>query len=456
MASTIWLMIGTMVAALGLAFWLGFRMEKLLDSDDNTYDDLGKRRAFAWNISGRSFMEASWFMFGYTVYRFRAEDLGAPVWFTPIFLGMMVLAYGVGSFIWGTIADRIGRRKQLLLIGTVALVISMALMPFLSLIPFVIVVFLQILMAGCVRISFALASEWTADHSGEAIGMMHATGWMLAVAVGVLAGGIYDIYGMGAVAIVGCSLYAIAGVCYQQMNGEEVEEIKSFRDADEDASTGGFNPIGAAKALFTFQSRWPLLILGVVLLITIPRGAIVLTSLNYIEKIGFDLDLVFIFEAWALALNVVLFTYAGVICDRIGAEKVLTAAAFGYFVLWSLFAVGMPAAIAVTIYLIPVVGLLYTSSDALLARHTTLEERNRGVGISAAALFVGQFIGSASGGLIMAMLNHLPEVNQYLWSYRVMAPILGIATFLGWRLVKAMQNDVDDGTLEVVLEAEMI
>jgi len=452
--STIWLMIGTMAAALGLAFWLGFRMERLLDSDDNTYDDWGKRRAFAWNVSGRSFMEASWFMFGYTVYRFRAEDLGAPVWFTPIFLGMMVLAYGVGSFIWGTIADKIGRRKQLLLIGTVALVISMALMPFLSLIPFVILVFLQILMAGCVRISFALASEWTADHSGEAIGLMHATGWMLAVAVGVLAGGIYDIYGMGAVAIIGCSLYAIAGVCYLQMTGEEVEEIKSFRD--DDASSGGFDPIGTTKALFTFQSRWPLLILGVVLLITIPRGAIVLTSLNYIEKIGFDLDLVFIFEAWALALNVVLFTYAGVICDRIGAEKVLTAAAFGYFVLWSLFAVGMPAVIAVTIYLIPVVGLLYTSSDSLLARHTTLEERNRGVGISAAALFVGQFIGSASGGLIMAALNHLPEVNQYLWSYRVMAPILGVATFLGWRLVKAMENDEGDGTLDAVLEAEVV
>lgn len=456
LASTILLMAGTMVAALGLACWLGIRMERLLDSDDNTYDDLQRRRAFAWNISGRSFIEASWFMFGYTVYRFRAEDLGAPVWFTPIFLGMMVLAYGVGSFIWGAIADKIGRRKQLLLIGTLALVFSMALMPFLSLIPFVIVVFMQILMAGCVRISFALASEWTADHSGEAIGMMHATGWMLAVAVGVLAGSIYDIYGMGAVAIIGCSLYAIAGVCYQQMTGDEVEEIKSSHFEDEESSGEGFDPIAATKALLTFQSRWPLLILGVVLLITIPRGAIVLTSLNYIEKIGFDLDLVFIFEAWALALNVVLFTYAGVICDRIGAQKVLTAAAFGYFVLWSLFAIGMPAAIAVAIYLIPVVGLLYTSSDALLARHTTLEERNRGIGISAAALFVGQFIGSASAGGIMAALNHLPEVDRYLWSYRIMAPILGIATFLGWRLVRAMQKDGEVGTLDAVLEAEIV
>jgi MFS family permease len=433
-----WLQIATISASVLLAGWLGFRMERLLERDAATRDDLVARRAFAWNLSGRTLMEASWFMLGFTVFRFQVEALGAPVWFTPLYLGLLVLVYGVGSFIWGTIADRVGQRRQLMMLGCAAIVGLMVPMPFVGLVPFVLLSLLQTTMLGCMRIPFALASEWTPDFRGEAIGLVHAMGWMLAVGVGAVVGGMYQRHGMLSAAIVGGLFYAAAAVCFYLMRDARVDAVS--------ANVARFE----LRGLFQFESPWPMRILAVVLLISIPRGAIVLNSLNYIEKTGFDLEFLFIMEAWALALNVVLFTYAGVICDRFGAEIVLTASGLLYFVFWALFAIGLPAPLAVAIYLFPVVGLLYTSSDALLARHTTLEERNRGVGISGAVVFFGQFVGSASAALIMMGLSgSMGAVDQYLWSFRIMVPLLAVGTFLGWRLTQHMAADSD------VLEAEI-
>ena len=441
--STLWLQIATVGASVLLALWLGFRMERLLSREITIRDEYEARSSFAWNMFGRTLMEACWFMLGFTVFRFHAQALGAPAWFTPLYLGLIVFVYGVGSFIWGTIADRFGQRRVLMLMACAIIIGLLIPMPFVGLIPFVVLSLLQGMMLGSMRIPFALASEWAPNFRGEAIGLMHAIGWMLAVGLGAVAGGLYGDHGMIAVVIVASIFYGGAALCFRNMEGEIVDLPREQKETT------------SLKELFTFQSKWPLLILCVVLLISIPRGAIVLNSLNYIEKIGFDLEVLFILEAWALALNVILFTYAGVICDKIGAEKVLTASALLYFILWTLFAIGMPPSIAVTIYLIPVVGLLYTSSDALLAYHTNLEERNRGVGISAAAIFIGQCIGSALAAGIMASIgDNQTVVNQYLWSFRLMVPLLAIATILGWKLVQKMSNEEDADILEAILATD--
>ena len=113
----------------------------------------------------------------------------------------------------------------------------------------------------------------------------------------------------------------------------------------------------------------------------------------------------------------------------------------------------MPTGIAVTIYLIPVVGLLYTSSDSILARNTSLEERNRGIGIAAAAVFIGQCIGSVISSGIMALIGGSRSVEvQYLWSFRLMIPLLAIATVCGWKLTQMMAEDEESEILDAVLE----
>jgi bacteriorhodopsin len=82
-----------------------------------------------------------------------------------------------------------------------------------------------------------------------------------------------------------------------------------------------------------------------------------------------------------------------------------------------------------------------------------LEERNRGVGISAAVVFVGQCIGSALAAAIMALIGDSRSVvDQYLWSFRLMVPLLAVGTYLGWRLTRAMAEAEDGAVLEAVLE----
>jgi hypothetical protein len=43
-------------------------------------------------------------------------------------------------------------------------------------------------------------------------------------------------------------------------------------------------------------------------------------------------------------------------------------------------------------------------------------------------------------------------VDQYLWSFRLMVPLLAVGTYLGWRLTRAMAEAEDGAVLEAVLE----
>ncbi len=438
------LKLATLLTTIGIAVWLGMRFEGTTRVAERN-DPLG-RKNMHWNLITFSMVDGARAAFGYTVFRFHAGALGAPEWLTPIYLGAMVAMFGLASYAWGAAADRFNNRRILLIIAITGIIITGILMPFLPLGLFLVASLLQFGLTGIVRIPLALVSEWTAEQQGEGIGVLHASGWLLAAALGVVAGDIYIDHGMGGVTIVATTLYGIGVAAAWRLAGPSVEPgylKKKLSDEKAGVTTDAQNDNSFFKKLrklLSFEDRWVPWIVFVIMLIAIARGGIVLTALNYVEATGIDLDLVFVIEAWALLLNVLLFSLGGILCDKFGAERILVAGALLYMVAWCCFAIGLPAWLAVAVYVFPIAGLFYTAADSLLARHTSKDERNRGLGIAGFAVFFGQFIGAMIATGIMFGLNS-EGVTLWLTTYRIMAPLLIIGGIMSVWLARELASD---------------
>jgi len=439
------LKLATLLTTVGIAVWLGMRFEGTARVAERENGSLG-RKNMHWNLITFSMIDGARAAFGYTVFRFHAGALGAPEWLTPIYLGGMVAMFGLASYAWGLAADRFNNRRTLLLVALTGIIITGLLMPFLPLGLFMLASLIQFGLTGIIRIPLALVSEWTAEQQGEGIGVLHASGWLLAAALGVVAGDVYIDHGMGGVTLLATTLYGIGLAAAWRLTGPSVEpkywkEVDSDEDYAIKTDTNHEDSLSTKiRKIFSFEDRWVPWIVLVIMLVAIARGGIVLTALNYVEATGIDLDLVFVVEAWALLLNVLLFSLGGILCDKFGAERILAAGALLYMVAWCAFAIGLPAWLAVAVYVFPIAGLFYTAADSLLARHTSKEERNRGLGVAGFAVFFGQFIGAMIATGIMFGLNS-EGVTLWLTTYRIMAPLLIVGGIMSVWLARELSSD---------------
>jgi len=442
----------TLLAVLAISVWLGMRFQGTVRVAGRE-DGARGRANMHWNLIAFALIDGVRASLGYTVFRFHAGQLGAPEWVTPVYLGGMMAMYGLASYGWGAAADRFGNRRMLLLIALGGIIATGLVMPFLPLTLFLAASLLQFGLTGIIRIPLALVSEWTAEQQGEGIGVLHATGWLLSAAFGVIAGDLYVEHGLGGVTLISTVLYTLALAAAWRLTGPSVAALASSRygtsgqpSVEAGVVDGDSSAFERLRRFLSFEDRWVPWIIAVLMLVAIARGGIVLTALNYVESTGIDLDIVFVIEAWAMLLNVLLFAVGGILCDRFGAERVLAASALLYMVVWCAFAIGLPPRLAVAAYVFPIAGLFYTAADALLARHTSEDERNRGLGVAGWAVFFGQFLGAMAATVIMYTLAS-EGVTLWLTTYRIMAPLLiagGVmSVWLARRLSASQKSDAE-------------
>ena len=367
------------------------------------------------------------------LYSFHSRKLGASEDMVLLHGGLLILTYGISGPIWGALADRIGRRKQILsftLIGSAAVMIAFPWAPLEIFIPLTLI---QTALFGSSRIAFAVGTEWFPEHNGEFIGMLYAIASLFAAASSMANGWLYksllDSSGSSAamlgsvalsipmLAIAAFLVFKLEGVEFTlpvwQINGEEEPETTTKLTIKE--------KLGIITGLFSFESKWPRMVMLGVLLVAIPRGAVVLTTLRYLEVVGFDIDFSGLLEAWAVLAVLVLYAVIGKVCDAIGAQNVLLWSAITYGVLWSIYSIGLPPFWAVFVFVIPIYPMLLVSNDSLLARFTTEKERNRGMGVAGAVALAGQAVGIAIGYVLMKSFleKGMSELDAYHMTYRV-------------------------------------
>lgn len=390
------------------------------------------------------------------MYSFHSRQLGAREDLVLLHTGLLALTVGGCGSLWGAAADRWGQRRRMML-GALGGAAALALLfPWLSLEAFMAASMLQVALLSSARLAFAAVTEWYPDRKGEAIGLLYAVASLVAALVALAAGQIYDrlldargasdaMLGLAALLV---PLLLVAAWLVLRLRGDEfARPAWALRDAA--PATAGAAPSGIAarlaglRALFAFESRWPPLILLGVLLVAMPRGAVVLTSLRYFEVRGADVDFSALLEAWAVLMVLILYAVIGKVCDRLGAERVLLWSALAYGGLWSLFALGLPLTVAIVIFVIPIYPMLLVSDDALLARFTTARERNRGLGMAGATALVGQALGIALGYLLMGYFldSGMASLDAYHWTYRANILLWIAAIGCTWWLSQRLRGE---------------
>lgn len=391
----------------------------------------------------------------YTTFRFHVEDLGGKPWQVSLFMGVGVMGFGVGYVLWGYLADRYGHRRRLLVGTTVVAALLMLPMPLMTAWwAFTALVGLQMVIAGSFRIPWAIVTEAYGHLRGEALGVLFGFVWLGGVTASIIAGELLISVGFGAVVAVGFVLYLLAALAFSRLIGEDHDPPpveRPTRVAEEvPGPEGGW---GWMPSAVRFRSPWPWWVLVIIFLISVPRGAIVLNALTYFDRLGFDLDFISLVEAWALAAGSLLVLFVGRWCDSLGAERVFLWSAWGYLALWGTFSLAVLPFVSVLIYIIPVWPFLFASADALMARHTELDERNRAMGLSHAMILIGMFVGSLLAAALLAALegSGMSEQAQYLWSFRPTVLLLVVSVVLAAWLRRRLSIDPDDHPMEAEL-----
>ena len=396
------------------------------------------------------------------LYSFHSRKLGASEDLVLLHGGLLILTYGISGPLWGALADRIGRRKQILGISLTGAAAVMLAFPWAPLELFIPLTLIQTTLFGSSRIAFAVGTEWFPEHKGEFIGMLYAVSSLFAAASSMANGWLYkyllDSNGvssamLGAITL-SIPMLAIAAYLVRHLEGEEftlpIWQIKGEEGpTPRGEGTGRLSAMmSALRELFTFESKWPKFVMAGVLLVAIPRGAVVLTTLRYLEIVGFDIDFSGLLEAWAVLAVLVLYAVIGKICDSIGAQNVLLWSALAYGTLWSIYSIGLPPFLAVFIFVIPVYPMLLVSNDSLLARFTTEKERNRGMGVAGAVALAGQAVGIAIGYVLMNgfLGKGMSELDAYHMTYRVNILFWVIAVAGTWWLAKTISNNASDSS----------
>jgi len=390
------------------------------------------------------------------MYSFHSRQLGAREDLVLLHTGLLALTVGGCGSLWGAAADRWGQRRKMMLAALGGAALLALLFPWLSLEAFMTASMLQVGLLSSARLAFAAVTEWYPDRKGEAIGLLYAVASLVSALVALAAGQIYDrlldargasdaMLGLAALMV---PLLVLAAWLVLRLRGDEFTRpawaVRGAAPVTAGAAPSGITArLAGLRQLFAFESRWPPLILLCVLLVAMPRGAVVLTSLRYFEVRGADVDFSALLEAWAVLMVLILYAVIGKVCDRMGAERVLLWSALAYGGLWSLFALGLPLSVAIIIFVIPVYPMLLVSDDALLARFTTARERNRGLGMAGATALIGQALGIALGYLLMGYFldSGMADLDAYHWTYR--ANILLWATAIGctWWLSQKLRGE---------------
>ena len=429
----LWLQWSTAPLLLAVGYWLVKRHRRFCSGEEEL-DELD-HRAFGLLIFSASCYFISALNIMFFIVNHHIRTLGAQESQIILHLGLLALIFGAAGPLWGRLADRKGDRRSLVKIAGFCGVTIALLMAPLSLWPFFFASMALMVVLGIQRLHFALASEWFPERKGEAIGILYAFGYLATAVFAVVDGSIYQWLGIWATCITSAILIAIGTMVFLRIDTDRI-----------DRNEANVETISVSKMkMLGFESKWVKWCLLGALLVAIPRGAVVLTSPRYIEIRGFDISMTSLFESWAIITLVLLYAFTGWVCDRFGAEKVLLASALGYGVLWSLFSIGLSPWLAVAIYLIPIVPLLLVSNDALLSRFSTLEERNRGLGMAGAAAYVGQAIGIGLIVILMTLLEgpEISDIDVYHLAYRANIPLFALAVGVTWWLSLRISNDSD-------------
>lgn len=317
---------------------------------------------------------------------------------------------------WGTISDRIGRRKPFMIVGFLGYALTFFFY-------FWVTNVVQFVFVGAVGAIFSSAAlpmgqahlTTDTDKKGERLGFFLAAqsgGWFF----GALGSGlIYDIVGMrtlflvgavlGIVATLSCVIY-IRDIPFEftaKQNGKSFSELIRIPGMSRLVSAVGLNQIGMNSVSFVM-------------------------AIIIVDELGGLTAYVGLANSGATLIAVLITGYIGKIVDNKGPVNVLIAAFAAYSVFAFGFAIVSDPVIACILWAFPIYPLSSTATSALAAYITDEDERGRAMsliyGAQNAGTFAGPIIGGAFAQFIFGRVQPISWLNM---TFNLLALLIGIS-----------------------------
>ncbi len=322
----------------------------------------------------------------------------------------------VATNVWGSISDRIGRRKPFMIVGFLGYASTFFFY-------FMVSNVFEFVLVGVIGAVFSSAAlpmgqahlTTDTDKKGERLGYFLAAqsgGWFF----GALGSGLlYDIIGMRPLFILGAVLGIVAtGSCVIFIRDipfeiKKRDDGKSFRDL---LRIPGMTRLVSAVGLSQIGMNSVSFVMAIII----------------VDELGGLTAYVGFANSGATLIAVLITGYIGKIVDRKGPVKVLIAA----FAAYSLFAMGFALVndpiIACILWAFPIYPLSSTASGALAAYITGEDERGRAMSLIYGAQNGGTFAGPLIGGLFAQFLFGAVQPISWLnMTFNIVALLIGIS-----------------------------
>jgi MFS family permease len=322
----------------------------------------------------------------------------------------------IATNVWGSISDRIGRRKPFMIVGFLGYASTFF---FYSLVTDV----LQFVLVGVIGAVFSSAAlpmgqahlTTDTDKKGERLGFFLAAqsgGWFF----GALSSGLLiDIIGMrplfvlGAVLGIGATASCILFIRDIPFETKRQEGGKSIRDL---LRIPGMIRLVSAVGLSQIGMNSVAYVMAIII----------------VDELGGLTAYVGFANSGATIIAVLITGYIGKIVDRKGPVKVLIAAFTSYSVFAALFAMVSDPIAASILWAFPIYPLSSTATSALAAYITNEDERGRAMSLVYGAQNAGGFAGPVIGGLFAQFVFGAVQPISWLnMTFNIFALILGVS-----------------------------
>lgn len=318
--------------------------------------------------------------------------------------------------VWGSVSDRIGRRKPFMVVGFLGYASTFFFYAFVT----DVIQFVVVGVVGAIFSSAALPMGQAhlttdTDRKGERLGYFLAVqsgGWFF----GALSSGLLiDIIGMRPLFILGAALgIGATASCAAFIRDIPFEMTKR----DEDKSIRDLLRIPGMGRL-----------VGAIGLSQIGMNSVsYVMAIIIVDELGGLTAYVGFANSGATIIAVLITGYIGKIVDTRGPVKVLIAAFASYAIFAFAFALVTDPIAAMILWAFPIYPLSHTAVSALAAYMTTEDERGRAMSLIYGAQNAGTFAGPVIGGLFAQFLFGVVQPISWLnMAFNLVALVLGIS-----------------------------
>ncbi|MBU6999688.1 MAG: MFS transporter [Theionarchaea archaeon] len=284
-------------------------------------------------------------------------------------------------FGWGSVSDRLGTRKSVIVASNVVASILYFVFPFVGISGLLFFRSVQTFFYSSYILIPAMITEYFPSSKGRALGQYNVAtgiGWTIG---GVLSGhaasmGFDVFFGIvGVLSLLFCVVFSF------------VEDLPREKDKK------GF------KQFLVFGESRKILILCLYAVILMTGGAIPSSIFNvYLSNGGVSREIIGYVSSLTSLTFLLVAGAVGKACDRIGRRPLLLAAPVLYIVMWMGIGLVENVVLKIVLWILPFYALFIIASTSAVSDLTSEKERGRGVGILNSSIGLGNFLGGLVGG----------------------------------------------------------